>query len=149
LNAARAAAEAARQYDEPQNNHFALALLGVIALQQGERAAAQEVFTGALAQADALLALTAQNFAALDSKGLALAGLALCENLVGAGLVPAPGADTRPAPTQAAIAAYRAARAINKEAGVVGRVVRLLDALALAHPQGAEVLSAVRAAAGE
>ena len=161
LPGARAAAETARRYDEPQNNHYALALLGVIALQQGDRAAAQEAFTAALAQADALLALTAQNFAALDSKGLALAGLALCENLVGAGpalvgaglalvgagLVPAPGADTRPAPTQAAIAAYRAERAINKDAGIVGRVLRLLDALASAHPQGAEVLSAVRAAA--
>ena len=44
-------------------------------------------------------------------------------------------------------AAYRAARAINKDAGIVGRVLRLLDALALAHPQGAEMLAAVRAAA--
>ena len=147
LNAARAAVETTRRYDEPQNNHFALALLGDIALRQGDRAAAQEAFTAALAQADALLALTAQNFAALDSKGLALAGLVLCENLVGAGLVPALGADTRPAPTQAAIAAYRAARAIDKDAGIVGRVLRLLDALASAHPQGAEMLAAVRAAA--
>jgi hypothetical protein len=42
--------------------------------------------------------------------------------------------------------AYRAARAINSEAGVVGRVLRLFDALAAADAE--EVLAGVRAAAG-
>ncbi|MBI4788049.1 MAG: hypothetical protein HY782_13505 [Chloroflexi bacterium] len=49
-------------------------------------------------------------------------------------------------PLQDAIAAYRAARAINKDAGIVARVVRLLDALALADAQGAEKLAGARKA---
>jgi hypothetical protein len=53
-------------------------------------------------------------------------------------------------PLQDAIAAFRAARAINKDAGIVARVVRLLGALALADPQGVEKLAEARkAAAGE
>lgn len=48
----------------------------------------------------------------------------------------------------AAIEAYQAARAINKDAGIVGRVLRLLDALALAAPDGVEALSTALAAAG-
>jgi hypothetical protein len=64
---------------------------------------------------------------------LALSGLALCE---GGHLLPE------------AIAASRAARAINRDAGIVGRVLRLLDALAPADTEG--VLAGVReAAAGE
>ena len=130
LAAARAAAETARQYDVPQNNHYALALLGIIALRQGDGAAAQEAFAAAVAQADALLAHTPQYFNALDSRGLALCGLALCEarNLV-----------------SEAVAAYRAARAINRDAGVVGRVLHLFDALAAVDTAG--VLAGVRAAA--
>jgi hypothetical protein len=49
-----------------------------------------------------------------------------------------------------AVAAFRAARAINKDAGVVARVARLLDALALAHPNGAALLAQARnTASGE
>jgi len=130
LPAARAAAEAARQYDVPENNHYVLALLGVIALRQGAGAAAQEAFAAAVAQADALLAHTPQYYAALDSKGLALCGLALCEarNLV-----------------SEASAAFHAARAINRDAGIVSRVLRLFDALAAADTAG--VLAGVRDAA--
>jgi tetratricopeptide (TPR) repeat protein len=125
LAAARAAAETARQYDEPENNHYALALLGIIALRQGDGAAAQEAFAAAVAQADALLAHTPQYYAALDSRGLAL-----CEagNLV-----------------SEAVAAFRAARAINRDAGIVKRVLRLFDALAVADTAG--VLAGVRDAA--
>jgi len=139
LPAARAAAEAARQYGVPENNHHALALLGIIALRQGERTAAQEAFAAAVAQADALLAHTPQYYAALDSKGLALCGLALCEarnprnQVSGRNLV------------SEAVAAFRAARAINRDAGVVKRVLRLFDALAAADTAG--VLAGVRAAA--
>ncbi len=77
LPEARAAAEAARQYDEPEQNHYVLALLGVIALRQQDRAAAQDAFASAVTEADQLLAYSIQNFAALDVKGLALCGLAL------------------------------------------------------------------------
>ncbi len=129
FHTARAAAETARRYDEPLNNHYILALLGLIALRQGDRAAAQEAFTAAVAQADAMLGHSAQNYNALDSKALALCGLALCE-----------GSQHLPA----AMEAYRAAQAINQDAGVVGRVVRLFEALAVVDREG--VLVGVREA---
>lgn len=130
LPAARIAAEAARQYDEPLNNHYVLTLLGAIALRQEDHPVAQEAFVAAVQQAEQLLAHSAQNYSALDSKGLALSGLALCEG---------------PQHVAAAIAAYLGARAINKDAGIVKRVLRLFDELAKADSSG--VLAEVRAAA--
>jgi tetratricopeptide (TPR) repeat protein len=131
LSGGRAAAEAARQYDEPNNNHYVLMLLGLITLRQGDVAAAQAAFTEAVAQAETMLTHSAQNYKALNSKGLALCGRAVCG---GAGRV------------AEAAEAYRAARAINNDAGVVGRVLRLFDAMAEADAVG--VLAGVRAAAG-
>jgi tetratricopeptide (TPR) repeat protein len=138
LAAARAAIEEAQQYDLPLNNHRVQALLGVIALRQGDRPVAKVAFGTAVEQADTLLAHTAQNYAAWDVKGLALCGLALLES------------DRVSARNRVAEAAnaYRAARAINADAGVVGRVLRLLDALALANPTGEEILAEARVAAG-
>ncbi|HYH84435.1 MAG TPA: tetratricopeptide repeat protein [Pyrinomonadaceae bacterium] len=130
LSGARAAAEAAQQYDEPNNNDYVLALLGLIALRQGDVAAAQAAFTEAVAQAETMLTYSAQNFKALDSKGLALCGRAVC------------GDASRVAE---AAEAYKAARAINKDAGIVRRVLRLFDALAESDAAGA--LAGVRAAA--
>ena len=75
---ARDAIEAALQYDEPRNNHKVTALHGIIALRQGERETAQEAFTKSIAQADEILAKTPDYYSALDAKGLALCGLALC-----------------------------------------------------------------------
>ncbi|MBI3801520.1 MAG: tetratricopeptide repeat protein [Deltaproteobacteria bacterium] len=124
------AAETARRYDEPWNNHFVLALLGVIKLRQGDRPTAQEAFTAAVQHAKALLTATAQNYAALETKGLALCGLVLC------------GKSDQLAE---ALEAYRAARAINQDPGIVGRALRLFDALALAD--SAEVLAQVRTVA--
>ncbi|HKS39079.1 MAG TPA: tetratricopeptide repeat protein, partial [Blastocatellia bacterium] len=131
LPGARAAAEAARQYDEPKNNHYVLALLGLIALRQQDCVAAQEAFAAAVTESDQLLDYSMQNFAALDSKGLALCGLALCDQVNRA---------------QDAIEVYKAARAINKDAGIVNRVLRLFDALAVADDKG--LLAGVRDAAG-
>jgi tetratricopeptide (TPR) repeat protein len=133
LPGARAAAETARQYDEPDNNNYILTLLGLIALKQGDAAAACEAFTEAVAQAEMMLGRSAQNFRALDSKGLGLCGLAVCGD---AGRV------------AEAAEAYRAARAINRDAGIVKRVMRLFDTLAGEDKAGA--LAGVRAsAAGE
>lgn len=130
---ARVAVETARQHNEPENNHYVLALLGLIALRQGDVAAAQEAFVAAISQTDELLGYSVQNYGALDTKGLALYGLILCDGV------------NR---TSEAIEAYRAARAINKDAGIVARVLRLFDALAVADSAGA--LKEVRpAAAGE
>jgi tetratricopeptide (TPR) repeat protein len=130
LSAGRAAAEAACQYDVPQNNHYVSALLGVIALRQGNQAAARQSFTVAMDHVETLLSAYAQNYEALDSKGLALCGLGLTED---------------PKRIAEAVAAYRAARAITKATGIVQRVLRLFDALAQADKHG--VLAPVRAAA--
>jgi len=136
LSSAREAAETARRHDVPQNNHNVLALLGVIEVRlvQGNEyenlkdvkrksdfARAAEAFTAAVQHAEQMLAHSAQNYDALDAKGLACSGLALCE-----------GAQH----VTAAIAAFRAARAINKDAGIVKRVLRLLDELAKADEHG-------------
>ena len=132
LPAARTAIEAARTHDEPRNNHNALALLGLIALRQGDRSMGQEAFTAAVAQADVFLKDTAQDYDALDAKGLACCGLALCGKRQYLPL---------------AMDAYRAGRAINRDAGIVQRVLRLLEALAAADPAGVDILSGAWAAA--
>jgi hypothetical protein len=80
------------------------------------------------------LELNAQNYyRAWNDKGLAYSGLALCES-----------SEHIPA----AIEAYRPARALCKDVGIVNRVLRLFDALAVADEKG--ILAEVRrAAAGE
>ena len=130
LSGARAAAETARQYNVPENNHNVLALLGLIALRQGDNPTSQEAFATAISETDELLSYATQNFNALDTRGLALCGLTLCSSANRA---------------SAATEAYRAARAINKDAGIVARVLRLFDALAVVDSAG--VLKEVRAAA--
>jgi hypothetical protein len=85
--------------------------------------------------ADTMLERNDRNYGALDAKGLALCGMALLD---------AAGYDDR---MGRAIESYRAARAINKDAGYVARVLRLLDGLAAADPQGAEKLAEARKAA--
>ncbi len=130
LPTARAAAETARKQDVPMNDYNVLALLGLIALRQNDRSAAVEAFQAAIAHADVMIERCDQNYQALDAKGLALAGLAVLEG------------GPR---TAEAIAAVRAARAITSAAGIVGRVRRLLDALAPVDAAG--VLTPIYAAA--
>ncbi len=130
LNSARLAVEAARRYDEPRTNHKVFALLGVIALRQKDFLAAQETFSTAIQQVNALLIHSTQNYTALDTRGLATSGLALCES-------------TEHIPK--AIEAYRAARALCKDVGIVNRVLRLFEALAVADDKG--ILAEVRKAA--
>ena len=77
LPAARAAVEAARQYDVPENNHNVAALLGLVALRQGQVAPARVAFREAIALAEALLAKTPEFYDALYAKGLAWSGLAV------------------------------------------------------------------------
>jgi tetratricopeptide (TPR) repeat protein len=134
LPAARQAAEAARQSDEPTNNHTALAVLALVSWLQGDRAAAHEAGAAAVAQAQVMLERDAENVDALDAKMLALCTLALGRS-----------GPASPSPEVAeALVAYRAARALNQDAGVVGRVARLLNLLAAQDPEG--VLKPVTAA---
>ena len=132
LEHARSTAESARKYDYPINNHNVLALMGVIALRQGDRAPAHEAFEAAVEASDILLAHIDTNYDAMDAKGLALCGLALCEgesNYI-----------------EEAIHAYTKARSITRAPGIVGRVLGLFDELARADTQG--LLAGVREAAG-
>ena len=130
LAGARTAAAAAATHDVPDLRDNALVLTGVTALRQEDMPAAKEAFLAAMRQTDQLLKANPRNYDALDSRGLALAGLALC----GAGEVPA------------SIEAFAAARAINANPGVVSRALRLLDQL---RPlDSGDVLGEVRHAAG-
>jgi tetratricopeptide (TPR) repeat protein len=133
LDGAREVAEAARKIDIPLRNAVTAAVLGVAALRQGDDDAAREAFGAALAGADELIALNPSAYEALDTKGLALAGLALC------------GEADRLA---AARAAYDAARGVTTDPGIIRNAIRLLDALAVCDRGG--VLAEVRpVAAGE
>ncbi|MBI4672697.1 MAG: TIR domain-containing protein [Chloroflexi bacterium] len=136
---ARIAIERASNYDSPDNNHNVFALLGIIALRQGDRAAAQEAFAQAVRHADAILVNTPQYYTALDAKGLALCGLALLTERTDETIAAQKRAEV--------LETFRAARAVNSDAGVVKSVVRLVDQLALAIPYGDAVLAEVRRAA--
>jgi len=147
VNAYTAIGEAL-QYNVPKSNHNATALHGIIALRQGERETAQMAFMKSIAQADEILAKTPDFYSALDAKGLALSGLAICR-----GAVPAPDdapVNTTgrgdPAPTiNDAIETFRKARKIAPHAGVVKSVLRLFDELIKCDSDG--ILKDVRDAA--
>jgi tetratricopeptide (TPR) repeat protein len=127
LAAARDMAEAARKYDVPLSNHRTSAMLGLVALRQGDEKTAREAFTDAINQADQLIALTAELYDALDFKGLSHCGMALCGDL---------------SQVPAAKAAYQAARKVTSDTGIVRTVLQYFDALAQADTDG--ILAEVR-----
>jgi tetratricopeptide (TPR) repeat protein len=116
LPLARTAIEVALQYDTLGNDYSGQALLGLICLRQGDHAVARDAFAAALEEADTMLSLSARNYNALYTKGLALAGLALCtfDNTI-----------------PEAVTAYCAARSILVAPGVIARELRFFDALAI------------------
>lgn len=126
---ARTFAEEAAKYRFPSSYASTLALGGVVALRQGDTAAASKAFDMTLRETDAQLAGTARAYDSAYAKALALAGLALCR-------------DT--ALARAAAEAYRDARAVSAAPGIVMDALQKLDALAVADPAG--TLKAVRAA---
>jgi tetratricopeptide (TPR) repeat protein len=130
LRAAREAIDEARHYDYPQNTAAAWTATGIIRLRQGEPGAASKAFACGLAGANGLLERCGQNFSALDTKGLTLCGLALCEDR---------------GHLTAAEEAFRAARKTTQAKGVVAGVLSQFDALALADMDG--ILFAARKAA--
>jgi tetratricopeptide (TPR) repeat protein len=138
LAAAREAAEGARQYDEPNNNHTALVVLGLVAWRQGDRPAAHTAFATARAQAQQMQTRDAANVDALDAWGLAACGLAVTR--------PPAGAEPDEIAYEAeAMTAFQAARAINRDAGVVRRITRLLAEMAKGG--GQEIVARVQPAA--
>jgi tetratricopeptide (TPR) repeat protein len=124
---------AARAYDHaPTSDNVAL-VVGIALLRQGRLGGAREAFREASSAAESLLAHTHDSYDELDTKGLALCGLALLED------------ETR---VDGAIEAFRAARALTRAEGIVARVLRLFDILAARDEAG--ILAPVRpAAAGE
>jgi tetratricopeptide (TPR) repeat protein len=124
---AYATIEAALQYDVPENNHYATTLHGIITLRQGDQNAALQSFARAMAQADEILAKTQDYYEALDAKGLALCGLAVCD-------------DKKY--VDDAIKTFRAARKIARHAGIVKRNLRLFDELVKCDEE--EILKDVR-----
>jgi tetratricopeptide (TPR) repeat protein len=139
---AHATIEAALQYDVLQNNHNAAALHGIIALQQGERETAKEAFNQSIAQADEILVKTPEYYSALDAKGLALCGLAICD-------LPPSGTSRltigrREELLAEAVETFKKARKIAPHAGVVKSVLRLFDELVKCDEDG--VLKGVRKA---
>ena len=132
LKNARSTVESACGYDFPLNNHNVQALMGVIALRQGDRASAHEAFEAAVKASDILLDHNDTNYGALDAKGLALCGLALCEGMSNY--------------IEEAIHAYTKARYITSAPGIMERVLGLFDELARVDTQG--LLEEVRDAAG-
>jgi tetratricopeptide (TPR) repeat protein len=138
LNEALDAIKAASEYHVLENKHHVFSLRGIITLRQGDQVAGREACTAAVEAADRILAQSPNYYDALDARGLALAGLVLCEA----------DSDCRTDHLARAKAAFRAARAVTQAPGIVASVIRLLDALAEADP--INLLSEVRAtAAGE
>jgi tetratricopeptide (TPR) repeat protein len=127
LAAARDVAEAARKYDFILSNYRTSAMLGVVALLQGDRNTAREGFTAATNEAGQLIALTINRYEALDVKGLSHCGLALCGDL---------------AHIPAAKDAYKSARAVTCDIGIVRTVLQYFDGLAKADNEG--ILAEVR-----
>jgi tetratricopeptide (TPR) repeat protein len=131
LGAARETTQAARAYAyQPTSGPLAV-IDGITALRQGNTRAAQRAFSDALSVANAQIEEASDNLSALDTKGLALCGLALADN---------------PRRVDEAAVTFRAARAVSRAPGIVGRVLRTFDILAAADERG--ILGQIRGEAG-
>lgn len=130
LPRARTVAEDAAKYKYPKDYSTTLAVVGVVALRQGDTAAASNAFDLTLSEADVQLAGMSRSYLPAYSKALALAGLAICQDA---------------ALATAAADAYRDARAISAATGIIMDELQTLDALAVADSIG--TLKPVRAAA--
>ena len=89
-----------------------------------------------IAQADEILAKTPDYYEALDAKGLALSGLAICDLRL---TIAARGREELLAE---AVETFRKAREIAPHAGVVKSILRLFDELAKCDNEG--ILKGVR-----
>ena len=127
LPAAQQAAIAARSHDYPPGRAELSLLLGITQLRQDHPAEAVREFGDAITQADELLQQTSGAYAALDTKALALCGLAL---------------TTNPDRAAEAAAVFRAARMITSADGIVKEILALFGALAAADRDG--ILAAIR-----
>jgi tetratricopeptide (TPR) repeat protein len=130
LQAARQAINAARDHDWPANRANLALLSGIIWLRQDQPTAAAREFQEATTQAEQQLQQASQNYGALDTKALALCGLAL---------------TTDPGNAAKAATVFLNARAITNADGITNRTLALFDALAAADRGG--ILTPIRPAA--
>jgi tetratricopeptide (TPR) repeat protein len=130
LAAARQAISAARDHDCPADRAGLSLLSGIIWLRQDQPAAAAEEFQASITQAGQQLEQASGDYQALDTKALALCGLAL---------------TTEPSKAAEACTVFRAARAITSADGILRRTLALFDALAAADQGG--ILAGTRQAA--
>jgi tetratricopeptide (TPR) repeat protein len=129
VDAASETAGAATPSDYVRSKAEISLVLGIALSRQGRSDGASQAFGEALKCAEMLLELTNDSWVALDTKALALCGLALVDNNGG---------------VNEATAAFTAARAITSASGIVRRVQRLFDALARCDEAG--ILQPVRLA---
>jgi hypothetical protein len=111
---ARTTIEAARKFDVPQLNHEVFVLFGIIAFRQKDIDTARRAFLRAVEFASSLTVLNPSNYKALDTVALSEYGLVLC------GMSDHAAAST---------SAYRTARKINSDSGVMSRLKSLFAAL--------------------
>jgi tetratricopeptide (TPR) repeat protein len=121
LAAARQTISAARDHDYPADRARLSLQSGIICLRQDQPAAAAREFQEAITRAGQQLEQASGDYMALDTKALALCGLAL---------------TTEPGTAADACTVFRAARAITSADGIVRRTLALFDTLAAADQGG-------------
>jgi tetratricopeptide (TPR) repeat protein len=114
LSLAYAQAMTAKTNEIPEYKYYALGLLGLISLRQGDQQLADKSLREALAEIENVLDKNARNYTALDVKGLSLTALATFS-------------DEKY--FEKAKEAYKKARTISDHAGTVLRALRLLHEL--------------------
>jgi tetratricopeptide (TPR) repeat protein len=114
LSLAYAQAMTAKTNEIPEYKYYALGLLGLISLRQGDQQLADKSLREALAEIENVLDKNARNYTALDIKGLSLTALATFS-------------DEKY--FEKAKEAYKKARRISNHAGTVLRALRLLHEL--------------------
>jgi tetratricopeptide (TPR) repeat protein len=129
LPAALQGITAARDHDYPPDRDELSLLSAIVQLRQDQPAAAAQEFHTAITHADEQLQQTSGDYGALDTKALALCGLAL---------------TTDPAKAAEAATVFRSARAITSADGIVNGALALFGALAAADRAG--LLTGVRPA---
>jgi len=133
LTGCRKTIEAASGYAYPPASAEISLIQGIVFLQQGSRVDAVPRFAEAVSAADTVLQQTENDYWALNIRALALCGLALTDG---------------PGHIDDAVRSFRAARAITTVPGILGRTLRLLDAIATADSAGT-LNSARNAAIGQ
>jgi tetratricopeptide (TPR) repeat protein len=120
----------AKRFNSPLSNPNNSALIGIVALLQGDAIKAKEAFDDTLRQIERLFTQSQQSYDALNIKALVLCGLTLCGDI---------------SYISEAKEVFKVARAVNSEEGIVHRVLQLFDALAKTDAKG--ILAEIRSIA--